>query len=277
MAYLLGAGRSGTTLMAAVLDNADERIHSVGELHQFREHLNGDKPCSCGEYLQNCPFWKNIVAQLPEDMEVQLEHGEKKEWHTNIPRLLFSKKPDLEYVRTQEILVGEIAKKVPSKVILDSSKYIGRYLLLRRSTQISIKGIYVVRDVRGVINSFSKQVQTPKTPFGTIVYYLLINFFGQLVCWMDKDVIKVKYEDFVEHPKQNLNRISGHLFGKDNNELTLPSELEMPHIIGGNRLKHNKQITISPDYKWKKNMGRGKQILYYIAAFPLMMLNRYRI
>ena len=37
--------------------------------------------------------------------------------------------------------------------------------------QFDLKVIFVVRDVRGVINSFSKNVQTSKKPLRTILYY----------------------------------------------------------------------------------------------------------
>ncbi len=43
--YLLGAGRSGTTLMATVLGN-QPKIQAVGEMHQFHEHLSNNKKCS---------------------------------------------------------------------------------------------------------------------------------------------------------------------------------------------------------------------------------------
>lgn len=277
MMYLLGAGRSGTTLMAAALNNAHERILSLGELHQFKEHLIGAKQCSCGKDLEGCAFWGQIIRRLPKEIGPQLQQCEQKEKHRNIPKLLFSSKSDLIYLKVQEDILEQIKANEPTKLFLDSSKYIARYLLLSRSQKISIKGIYVVRDIRGVINSFSKQVQTPKKPLATIIYYMLVNFFAQLVCWSDKRVIKVKYEDFVEHPNEQIQRIQRHVFGEDNKGLTLSKELKMPHIIGGNRMKHSERIVISPDYKWKKTISKNKQAIYYLAALPFMIINRYKI
>lgn len=275
--YLLGAGRSGTTLMATVLNASKKEITSVGEVHQFREHLVGGKHCSCGKSLETCEFWKKIVTKLPKKIEKQLAECEKKEKHKKIPSLFLNMQPDNEYLESQESVFRQISVNSPGNIILDSSKYIARYLLLSRSDRISIKGIYVVRDIRGVINSFKKKVQTSKPPIATIVYYFLINFFGQLVCWLDSRVIKVKYEDFIEEPTSQLLRIQHHVFWVEDKKLTLPEEMEIPHIIGGNRIKHNKKISISPDYKWKKLLSRRKQILYYLAVWPFMMINRYKI
>src|SRR5690606_41764042 len=94
----------------------------------------------------------------------------KKERHNNIPKLLFNKRPDNEYLKIQNHIFKTITILSPKEWLLDSSKYISRYLLLKQSKQINIKGIYVVRDVRGVINSFNKQVQTPRNPISTIIY-----------------------------------------------------------------------------------------------------------
>ncbi|WP_293297956.1 sulfotransferase [Allomuricauda sp.] len=280
--YLLGAGRSGTTLMATIL-NAHKQVQTIGEMHQFIDHINQDKECSCGENLNNCVFWSKIVENLKmslDDLPCKQIQFEKKEAHKNLAKLILKYKQDKDYLEFNEKVFSEIKEHVEADWILDSSKYIARYLLLEKSVNINIKGIYVVRDVRGVINSFGKQVQTPKKPLSTIVYYLAINFFGQIVFALDPKIIKVKYEDFVEKPEQSLNKIYSHVFATTdgiNNISGLPEFYEMPHIIGGNRMKANKKISIRKDEKWKENISRSKQIMYYLLVFPLMLLNKYKI
>lgn len=278
--YLLGAGRSGTTLLATVL-NSHPKIQTIGEMHQFVEHLKEGKQCSCGEEVKDCPFWGNIVNDLSFD-ENDLERLDtilqRSESHKNIPGLLLGDvKGTDEYLKIQHDIFKSITLNVPNQVLLDSSKYIARYLLLKKGGLFNLKGVYVIRDVRGVINSFGKQVQTPKKPIATIVYYSLINFFGQILCWMDKDIVKIKYEDFVINPVLVTSQIHEHVFGEGHNNFELPKHYEMPHIIGGNRMKTSKSISIKPDVKWKANMPRDKQILYYILTLPLMLINRYKL
>ena len=41
--YLMGAGRSGTTILASLL-GANKDILTVGEMHQFLEHIIYNKP-----------------------------------------------------------------------------------------------------------------------------------------------------------------------------------------------------------------------------------------
>ena len=277
--YLLGAGRSGTTLLATVL-NSHSKIHTIGEMHQFAEHIAQGKSCSCGKKLNNCPFWKPVVDDLQTSEldwgEIQ-KSGEQKEDHGQIPKLLFSKKADQDYLEIQESIFKAVSKNHPNQVLLDSSKYVARFLLLDKSQNLNLKGIFVVRDVRGVINSFQKNVQTQKKPLPTILYYCLINFFGELVYRSNKNILKVKYEDFIEKPEYTVEKIYSHIFEKEKHSEKLPEEFEMPHMIGGNRMKEHKKISIKKDVAWKRKISRAKQIVYYLLSAPFMLINRYKV
>ena len=276
--YLLGAGRSGTTVIATVM-NAHPNIQTAGELHQFFGHLLGDKDCSCGNTLATCEFWRNTSNNFQvsiKELRNWKRQIKKQEAHRNIPKYLFNKREYKDYCKIQELLFTNIKKETEGQWILDSSKYIGRYLLLKRSEKLKVRGVYVVRDVRGVIASFMKKVQTSRSPLSAILYYLMINTFAQLVCWMDREVVKVRYEDFMRDPERVVQEICGRISPTLDIPISLPSEFEMPHIIGGNRLRKHKTISLNFDEKWKTSIPRGKQILYYFLALPIMILNQYR-
>ncbi len=149
--------------------------------------------------------------------------------------------------------------------------------MLNRNKNFNTKGVFVVRDVRGVVFSFSKKVQTKRNPLNAIVYYSLINYFGELVCLINKNIIKVKYEEFVKHPEEQAKRILSHLAEDENSSLINLESITMPHIVGGNRMKKNKSIKINFDEKWKKVISRPKQVLYYFLVLPLMIINRYKL
>ncbi|MDH3698493.1 MAG: sulfotransferase [Flavobacteriaceae bacterium] len=275
--YLLGAGRSGTTLLSTLL-NAQEDITTLGEMHQFYDYLYNDWECACGKLLADCEFWGEIITALSlhsnQVMECKLLYN-RMEKHSRIPFYLLGLGNNPAYDLDNETVFSEVKNNIPSKWLLDSSKYIGRYLLLRKNSSITIKGIYVVRDVRGVIHSFQKNVQTSRNPFSALVYYSLINFFGQLVCWMDPKVIKIRYEDLMQDPKKTQSRIYSHIFEKDMIEVSIHEFYDMPHIIGGNRMKQLKVIKINKDDAWKRKQSRFNKSLYYIMSLPLMLLNRY--
>ena len=277
--YLLGAGRSGTTLIATVLNN-NSFIHTLGEMHQFLEYIEHENKCSCGETVSDCIYWGNILNRLKNEgiiSSIDYQQFEKKEKHKNIPKLLLKKNPDIAYLELHEGIFQVINESHQEQWVLDSSKYLARYLLLKRSNKLKIKGIYIVRDVRGVVTSFKKKVQTSRKPLSAIFYYLLINIFAQIISWTDKGVIKIRYEDFVQKPEENIKYIFQKALNFELDNFSMPDNFEMPHIIGGNRMKSNKQIQIRPDNKWKTELTRWEQIIYYVLAFPVMLINKYKV
>ena len=273
--YLLGAGRSGTTLLATLLNNHDS-IKTLGEMHQFFEFLDDDKNCSCGKSLKNCNEWKDAVNSLKFNANSKREFVEEEEKHGKIPGLLAGKTADRKYLTIQEEVFSSIHEHRPSKWYVDSSKYIARFLLLKKSKKLNIKGIYVVRDPRGVVYSFQKKVQTPKRPISALLYYNIINLFGEIAYRLDNDTIKIRYEDLVDKPEETLSYIYSHIFDEKIEVEKLVQYFEIPHIVGGNRMKIEKRVKLKPDQKWK-TFKRYKQVLYYLIAFPFSKLNNYKI
>lgn len=273
--YLLGAGRSGTTLLTAILNNHDD-IEALGEMHQFFEFIENHKNCSCGIKLRNCKEW-NLSDQFLNNLSSSnKEVTEKEERHFNILKLLFSKSYNKRYLNMQEQTFSEIHLKKERKWYVDSSKYIARYLLLKKSKQLNLKGIYLVRDPRGVVHSFNKKVQTSKAPLSALLYYNIINLLAEIVRRKDNTILKIRYEDLVEKPELTLSQIYSYIFEQTIEIKHLPDYIKMPHIIGGNRMKTKKKIKIKPDKKWKK-LKRNNQIIYYILSLPFVILNKYKI
>ncbi|MBZ9777934.1 sulfotransferase [Psychroflexus sp. CAK8W] len=274
--YLLGAGRSGTTLLATLLNNHDD-IETLGEMHQFIEYVDKDKDCSCGEKLTSCSTWNLSSDLMDSNIKDERLYCENKESHKNIPSLIFNKKADKRYISIQEHIFSALSGNRKSKWYLDSSKYIARYLLLKKSKKLNIKGIYMVRDPRGVINSFTKKVQTSKRPLSAILYYNMINLFGEVVSRNNRNILKIKYEDLVESPEQVLDEIYKHVFGSSKASVKMPEYFTMPHIVGGNRIKTKKRIHLSKDTDWQRNIPRARQIMYYYLCFPFTYINKYRV
>ncbi len=276
--YLLGAGRSGTTLLATIF-NAHPRIQTIGEMHQFLDFVIEDKLCSCGLEVSQCSYWGPIVRGLATSKEALMEQArytEACEMHRNIPGLMFRSRGNPRYLNNHVRIFKTIATHTEKPVLLDSSKYLARYLLLSRSPDIEIRGIYVVRDVRGLITSFSKKVQTSRSPLSTIVYYLFINFFGEIIYRTDNRIVKLRYEDLMEDPLGHLNRLYSHVLDTNSEAIILAESYGIPHIVGGNRMKTQKQVRILKDEKWKTTMPRWQQIIFYFLAFPVMIINRYK-
>ena len=265
--------------MIATVLNAIPNVRTLGEMHQFLEYCVYDKECACGNDLSRCDKWKSVLENILPNMDVKnsLEYSLQKERHRQIMKYLVLGARDENYLKIHESVLENVEIAMKAEHYVDSSKYIARYLLLRESTKLSLKGLFVVRDVRGVIHSFSKKVQTPRSAFSTIIYYYAINIVGLIISALDRKVIKVRYEDFTNNPEEQLARICQHVFDKKQIELNLQESMEIPHIIGGNRLKTQGSLTIKKDLQWKNNISRPMQIFYYFVTLPLMIINRYKI
>jgi hypothetical protein len=285
--YLLGAGRSGTTVIATILGNHDQ-ITTLGEMHQFYEHIIDNKVCSCGKQLEECTFWASILKQFPDEIFKNLDEiqnlSTKLESHSSVLLYLFGLSNTTKlnsYNLYQEKIFTEIQNKVKTTYLLDSAKYIGRNLSLRKNKSINLKTIYVVRDVRGVINSFSKNVQSSRNPLSTIMYYLIINFASEIVYRFTskKRMIKVNYENFINPSTFEIDRIAKFLnleLNELKNKIKSSEDFEIGHIIGGNRLKSNKHVKIKADNEWKTKQSRALKSIYYLLCFPFMLLNKYK-
>ncbi|EJF07465.1 sulfotransferase family protein [Thiovulum sp. ES] len=281
--YLIGAGRSGTTALATFLGNSRD-ITTIGEMHQFFEHLEKGKSCSCGKEFLECKFWNPILEKLPkeflENPKKFQEFTEQFEYHSSIPKYLFRKFRVDEVQKYLEINEA-IFSGFQNRYILDSAKYIGRYLGLRKSKKLEVKAIYLVRDVRGVVDSFSKQVQSSRKPLSSIVYWLIINSIAEIIYRFSKEkILKIKYEDLIETPISEFEKIEKFLdldLSEIKNRIEKSEPFEMPHIVGGNRIKSSKEIYFKSDIAWKNKMSRWKQVLYYFLAFPIMILNGFKL
>ncbi len=280
----MGAGRSGTTALATFLGN-NNKIQNIGEMHQFFEYLDENKECSCGKLLNECEFWKNKIDNPTQEYSANSRKlSEKMESHSSIIKHLLNSFSNIEYEKYIELhqsILDSIQSDSEKSTLLDSSKYTGRALALNKLDNIELKIIYVVRDVRGVINSFSKKVQTSKSPLSTIVYYLLINLVAEFISRFifRKKVIKIRYEDLINNPNSLFDRLESFLnlnLQDIKGKIERKQAFEVGHIVGGNRLKKNKEIYFRKDVSWKKNFSWIERIIYYILAAPIMILNRYK-
>ncbi len=282
--YLMGTGRSGTTLVTTLLGNGDKVI-ALGEMHQFLDYIIDQKPCSCGAKLEDCEFWGKIIASLQlkysnEQLMAFREYSNRIESHGRILKSLF--KSDSSYAEFHRDVFDQIAAVYGDVNYIDSSKYISRGVQLSKAFGSDLKLVYMVRDVRGLINSFKKNVQTPKSAFSSIVYYNLINSFGVLTQLLlgKKRVYRFKYEDLIAKPDETLTNLGVFLnidLTHVKNTLRQGDSFTMPHIVAGNRMRSEQHVTLKPDLAWKQAQSRGKQILYYLATLPFQLIFKYRV
>jgi hypothetical protein len=61
--YLVGSGRSGTTLLSRLLE-LEPGYRAVGEVRDLADTSKWPMPCGCGQSHETCPYWQPILQRL---------------------------------------------------------------------------------------------------------------------------------------------------------------------------------------------------------------------
>ncbi|MFT4526066.1 MAG: hypothetical protein ACI85F_002230 [Bacteroidia bacterium] len=266
--YILGLGRSGTTLLDIVLGNMENAI-------------------SCGE-LNRYPSEEGRPYQYPKDHSAQkLWIGIKEEFDARYPNTdwnkmaglhrqfefhgqftfnylgLYNKTKFSEYLDFVESVYELIAEKTGQAVLIDSSKYSSRALSIGRSEKIDVAYLYIKRRPSSVVASFAKKdvEQNSKSWFGANLYYFMASKLCHLAFWRLKGnhrAISVRYEDLMNDPKKYFGLIGEKLdvdasgvIGKLNSSTPFSGGT----IYYGNRVRLQKEVTLRPASKKPTGMG----------------------
>lgn len=279
--YVMGAGRSGTTLMSVML-GAHPRAGVRGELLHFPDYWRDGFACSCGQSVRDCSFWTSAGASIETnsissvDAYVAATRTAERHWRS-LQYLLFPRSVGRWYHEALRCAVEGFRK---TGIVVDASKYVARAIALASIPGVRVAFVYVVRDARGVLYSFSKPVQRPKSTFAAATYYMLVNGVAQLAIWtrLRSRSIKVRYEDLVANPDRELARI-GSFLGLDMSSVVARIDsgdaLAIGHMVSGNRIRTHGGIKVGLDTEWRE-LSLVRRLGYYLLCFPLQIINRYR-
>lgn len=168
--YVLGAGRSGTTLMDIFIGNSEE-CASMGEIRKYLD-LKG-VPVGRIDNSKEKNFWDDVKVALAKN------YGYERFFDSSVSRVmsrmeshysllytflmyLFSSRRLGEYNRLWSSIFSTIREVSGKKVLVDSSKYPGRLLCLLKNKDNRVSVIYIKRNTKDVVKSFSKRVSSSR-------------------------------------------------------------------------------------------------------------------
>jgi len=160
---IVGYGHSGTTILDIILGSS-QNAQSCGEMTHITREFFFSEYCSCGNIIDSCDFWGDIIEAWKSNMDCSFEnyvkYRSKFEGNKNYFRSFINfYKPSsefLEYIKATELLYDQIFRKSKKKIIIDSSKSASRVFLLKRFSKVRL--IHVCRNFRGVLNSEKKNI-----------------------------------------------------------------------------------------------------------------------
>jgi hypothetical protein len=290
--FIGGWGRSGSTLLSLLLHHPPDLV-AVGEVREI--WLRGcleNRLCGCGVSFAECPFWTKVGLaafggwdHVDARRAAQLRDHLDRPWMAPMlssPRLAIGTRGAeiAEYGDLLRRLYRGVRAASGATTVIDSSK-LATHAMLLVAADIETRTVHLVRDSRGVVHSWKKQVGRPDgretdlmfryNVAGACLRYVVYNgLTGTLRRTMPYQ--RLRYEDLVADPRRALAWIlpSG---------TTVPNEIEsagftpqQQHTVDGNPIRlATSPMRIQVDDAWRDAMPRREQMLILALTSPLLV------
>jgi hypothetical protein len=210
--YVMGAGRSGSTILGVTLGNC-ENVFYAGELDAWLPRSG--EPQVEDERRER--FWRGVREEVEGADELFGWQAQRTlERSTSLFRIhSWGSRRRLRgpYRRLAENLYRAVTRAAGTHVIVDTSHYPLRARELQSLAGIDLYLIYLTRDPQSVVASFNnKQVaQYSKTPLTTNVYLWLTNLLSVWVflCHPRDRRVLVRYEELLADPEGVVRDVLG--------------------------------------------------------------------
>jgi hypothetical protein len=292
--YLMGAGRSGSTVLDTILNNHEDVI-GVGELvHLFIEGSAQKENCSCGEARDACEIWKSVRNRWSEltGRASITEHERLMTKFTRVQRFaipewhrLRAGNPDPDFaecLNQTHATYQAIAEATGKRVIIESSKNPLRAKLLCLTPGLDVSLVHLVRDARGVawsrMKPFAKSKEggvpqdiKPRPIHISAGYWLFMNFLSEQVrkAFPDRPSTCIHYEDFVSTPERTLKEIgevAGLNYSSIADRLLSGAPMAPGHLYAGNRVRTAGPIKLRSDMAWADQLTSSQKRLTWLLA-----------
>jgi hypothetical protein len=288
--YIGGSGRSGSTLMARLLDDVDGFV-SVGELRYVWERgFIENHLCECGEPFRACAFWTEVVDRAfggfaSFDAEAVFRTQQSVDRIRYVPELLWrGLRTDAfrgrlaEFEQTLERLYRSIHDVAGAAVVVDSSSDPTYGFVLRAAERLDVRILHLVRDSRAVAYSWTRTKPRPeiagrtvymrqRSPIQSAVHWDVHNLLLELLAVRDRNALRVRYEDFVTDPDRVV-RATSNALGVEGDA----SPADTPrHSISGNPIRFTSgPLRVKLDDEWVGAMATGDRRLVTLTTAPLL-------
>ena len=218
--YILGAGRSGSTVLERLLSSAPGVV-GIGEVATLWRRPLRTLTCSCGAPALDCPFWIDVrlKASLSDDILSELAALEssfirhRQILADALQGQCWSARPGVRrFAAHQAALFSAIAEATGASRIIDSSKAGPRAWALADMIGVSI--VHLRRNPSDVAASWRRIKHDPslkgpmrRPSFPTIACDWLTVEISARRLGVIRPVLRLNYEALVEDPKVALQRL----------------------------------------------------------------------
>ena len=296
--YIVGVGRSGSTLLERMLGAIPGSVNT-GELNAiFSRVATQDQRCGCGASFSGCPFWAAVGEEafggwssVTERMS-RLQPRLVRQRH--IPRLMSGvagaayRRELEEYLDVYHRLYRAVSDVSGADVVVDASKSTAQLFALRRIQGLDLRVVNLVRDSRGVANSWNKSgIVKPQSTDGALMgtyapHQLAVLWAAlQLECAVlgaaTPYAARVRYEDLVARPRPTLERtLSDVGLPPAEGALAHVGErsviLDPSHGVAGSRTRFAAgRIELQVDDAWRSTLPAGARRVVTAVTLPQLV------
>jgi hypothetical protein len=302
--YIGGVGRSGSTVLDMMLGQVPGHC-DVGELfYLWREGVDRDLKCGCDERFSACPFWVEVGRVAfggwdRVDLDRVLALQADVDRTSRLPAILgarflprFRGRLD-EYTAVLTALYAAIGAVSGAEVVVDSTKRPSLAYILRRAPGIDLRLVHLVRDPRGVVYSWTKNVRMPRdtsaaeymgrrSPRVISRRWVTVTLMTACLRRLGVPTALVRYEDLVRDPAPVLRRIAAVSTGDPDPDLSgilTPEGLRVggSHTVAGGRVRmRTGRMPLRLDEEWRTALPSRLRRFVSAATWPLRRRYGYR-
>ncbi len=291
--YIAGYGRSGSSILDAILGNHN-KVFGGGELcNIFNEEYHQEGVfCGCGQKIhENCPFWQDVFGDLTAEIPnfslkkaFEVTRRVESSFLFRKNHFKLSAKEKAQYGNLWDILYKSIVSRSNCDVIIDSSKTAflstHRIQAINTLTTQNIKIIHLTRHPSAVIGAFVKggNLQNTLCPpkraaaLRATIGWSYANWVADYRIKKERvDSIQLHYEDLIQEPIKVFLQLEDFL------QLSLSSIIETikndhpfepGHGIAGNRARRRNQIKLKTGSDIKPTLSKPARMILWLT-WPL--------
>jgi len=290
--YIVGEGRSGSTLLERMLGQHPQ-IFAAGELkHIWERNFIENQLCSCKKAFNDCFVWQKITklfwektGKIDPQSLVEAFNKTSRIRHYILRENLknfYSKLINNVYTH----LYTSILQCTKKEFVVDASKHPVFAHILAQNPDIDLYIIHLIRDVRGVAYSWTKKKVRPEiinerhymprySVIRTALSWSVVNKIAlDLSSYNNINYLRIYYENLVTKPRETLEKIRKALnLNMSFNDIFLDSRtifLKINHTVSGNPFRFKVgQVKLYLDDEWQEKLSFFKKIVVRLLTFPI--------
>jgi hypothetical protein len=302
--FVAGMPRSGSTLFDLMAGQLPGHC-DVGELfYLWQAGPLRNQLCACGQPFDTCAFWTQVgktafggwdTADVAEVVALQ----SRVDTTARLPLAYAgSRLPDHQvdvrrYLELTTTLYRAIAEVSGADVVVDSTKRPSTAHLLAGAAGVDLRLVHIVRDPRGVVNSWRREVALPdrvevrnhlkrRRQSQITRRWVTVNLMIEQLARRGVPLHRVRYEDLVADPVAAMTGVlalwdrpsprDGFPFLTDKGLLTGKS-----HAVAGGRVRlRTGAVPLLLDEGWRRELPAWRRRLTTVGTWPLMRRYGYR-